>query len=297
VTTNVTSNQKNNLAIRVSTPKIVKTILRATNYIILIIIAFLIILPLLWAFSASFTPLEKTFEYAYPFSWKAFFPVNFTTEAYVNIFERGFGRAMLNTLGLGIATVIIGGFICTWAGFAFARFNFPGKKLLFSIVLITFTIPSDLTVIPRYIMIMNWGWINSWQALLVPLLANSLIIFMSSQFFREFPQEIIDSARVDGASWLQVYFLIVLPISKPLLISLGLLLFLGQWNSYFWPLLVAPDPAYRVVQLAVTQSVQEYQTIWNELLAGSMLAAIIPILLLLPFQRYFVNAVVGGVKE
>ena len=89
----------------------------------------------------------------------------------------------------------------------------------------------------------------------------------------------------------------VLPISKPLLISLGLILFLSQWDSYFWPLLVAPDQEYRVVQLAITESVQEYQTFWNELLAGSMLAAIIPILLLLPFQGYFINAVVGSVKE
>jgi multiple sugar transport system permease protein len=102
---------------------------------------------------------------------------------------------------------------------------------------------------------------------------------------------------VDGASWFRVYTSIVLPISKPLLISLALILFLSQWDSYFWPLLVAPDPKYRVVQLALTESVQEYQTFWNQLLAGSVLAAIIPILLLFPFQGYFVNALVGAVKE
>lgn len=146
-------------------------------------------------------------------------------------------------------------------------------------------------------MIRDWGWVNTWQALIVPLLANSFIIFMSSQFFKEFPQEIVDAARVDGASWLRVYFSLVLPLSKPLLISLGLILFLSQWDSYFWPLIVAPDPQFRVVQLAITDSVQEYQTFWNELLAGSMLAAIIPIFLLLPFQRYFINAVVGALKE
>lgn len=278
-------------------PKIRKLIGKATEYLLLVIVAILVIVPLLWAFAASFTPLEKAFAYAYPFSWKAFIPVDFTTEAYVAIFQRGFGRAILNTLALGVVTVIMGGFICTSAGFAFARFNFPGKKLLFFVVLMTFTIPADLTVIPRYIMIKDWGWINTWQALLVPLLANSFIIFMSSQFFREFPQEIIDSARVDGASWFRVYFSIVLPISKPLLFSLGLILFLSQWDSYFWPLLVAPDEKYRVVQLALTDSVQEYQTIWNQLLAGSVLAALIPILLLFPFQGYFINAVVGAVKE
>ena len=274
-----------------------KVLAKSTRYFILVVITILILLPLLWGIAASFTPLEKTYEYAYPFSWKAFFPVDFTLEAYQAIFERGFGTSLLHTFILGITTVVIGGLICTTAGFAFARFNFPGKKILFFIVLLTFTIPGDLTVIPRYIMIKDWGWINTWQALIVPLLANSLIIFMSSQFFKEFPQEIVDAARVDGASWIQVYFSVVLPVSKPLLISLGLILFLSQWDSYFWPLLVAPDPQFRVVQLSITESVQEYQTFWNELLAGSMLAAIIPILILIPFQKYFINAVVGAVKE
>ena len=274
-----------------------KSLLNFVKFLLLVGVAVLVVIPLLWAFSASFTPLDKAFEYAYPFSWKAFFPVDFTLDAYIAIFERGFGRAILNTLWLGVATVLIGGFICTSAGFAFARFDFPGKRLLFVVVLMTFTIPADLTVIPRYIMIKDWGWINSWQALLVPLLANSLIIFMSTQFFREFPQEIVDSARVDGCTWFRVYFSIVLPISKPLLFSLGLILFLSQWDSYFWPLLVAPDQEFRVVQLAITESVEEYQTIWNQLLAGSMLAAIIPILLLFPFQGYFINAVTGAIKE
>jgi len=274
-----------------------KILINITRYIMLIVIAILVLLPLLWGIAASFTPLEKTYEYAYPFSWKAFFPVDFTLEAYQAIFERGFGKSLLNTFLLGITTVVIGGLVCTTAGFAFARFDFPGKGLLFFVVLLTFTIPADMTVIPRFIMIKDWGWINSWQALIIPLLANSFIIFMSSQFFRDFPQEIVDAARVDGASWLRVYFSVVLPVSKPLLISLGLILFLSQWDSYFWPLLVAPDQQFRVVQLAITESVQEYQTFWNELLAGSMLAAIIPILLLLPFQKYFINAVVGAVKE
>lgn len=297
MTTDASTTQKSSLGIRAIRPNPRKIIRLTANYAVLLIITALVIVPLLWAFAASFTPLEKTFEYAYPFSVKAFVPVDFTTEAYVSIFERGFGRAIMNTFGLGLATVVIGGLICTSAGFAFARFDFPGKTLLFLLVLIMFTIPPDLTVIPRYIMIKDWGWINTWQALLVPMLANSLIIFMSSQFFKEIPQEIIDSARVDGASWFRVFIAIVLPISKPLLISMSLILFLSQWDSYFWPLLVAPDPEYRVIQIAVTESVQEYQTFWNELLAGSMLAAVIPILLLFPFQRHFVNAMVGAIKE
>lgn len=268
------------------------------TYALLIVTAVILVVPLLWAIAASFTPNDQVFEYAYPFSLRAFLPVDFTLEAYNNLFERGFWRAIVNTLALGASNVIIGGIICALAGFAFARFQFRGKRLLFTIVLITFAIPADLTAIPRYTLVSRLGWLNTWHGLLLPSLMNGLAIFVFRQFFEEIPQELIDAARVDGASWFRVFVSIVLPISKPVLISTGLILFLGQWDAFFWPLLVANRPEFRVVQVAITAAVQQYQTVWNELLAGSMLAAIIPILLMLPFQRYYVSAVLSsGLKE
>lgn len=269
-------------------------LLPALVYCLLIIGVLIVVVPLMWAAAASFTPNHKVFEYAYPFSWRALLPVDFTLEAYDNIFARGFGRSISNTFFLAFATVIIGGAANALAGFAFGRFEFRGKNALFMIiVMLTFLVPVDLTAIPRYILINNFGWINTWQGLLVPGLANSLVIFLFRQFFAEIPQELIDAARVDGASWLRVLWSIVLPISKPVLVAAGLLMFISQWNSFFWPLLVAPRQELRVVQVAISLAVEQHRTRWNELLAGSMIAALVPILLVMPFQRYYVQAITG----
>ena len=268
-------------------------------YFLLSLSAAFLLLPLLWAFAASFTPNEKVFEYAYPFSWRALLPVEFTLDAYKALFDRGFGRTIFNTLVLGFVTVFVGGAVNALAGFAFARFHFKGKNIIFlGIVMTSFLVPVDLTVIPRYILVREFGWVNTWQGLIVPGLASSLVLYLFRQFFAELPQELIDAARVDGATYLQLFSRVVLPISKPALLTAGLLLFLSQWDSFFWPLVIASTPELRVVQVDISQAVGQYGTRWNELLAGSMLAAIIPILLVLPFQSYYVRGLTGaGLKE
>ncbi len=259
----------------------------------------LFILPLMWAIAASFSPNELVFKYAYPFSWRALLPNEFTLQAYMNLFARDFGVSLSNTFALGVIVVALGGLVNAMAGFAFARFTFRGKRLLFvAIILITFLVPIDLTAIPRFILVRDLGWINTWQALIVPGLANSLVIFLFRQFFEEIPQDLIDAARVDGATWLSVFYRIILPLSRPVMITAALLMFLSQWDAFFWPLLVAPHPDLRVVQVEIANAIGEYQTLWNELLAGSMLAAVVPIALLLPFQRYFIQAITSsGLKD
>lgn len=268
-------------------------------YGLLVLVAAIMMIPLLWAIAASFSPNDDVFRYAYPFSWRAFLPVNFTLEAYQNLFARGFGRSLINTFILGVTVVFVGGVVNAMAGFAFARFQFRGKRVLFIFtILVTFLIPVDLTAIPRFILVNDLGWLNTWQGLIVPGLASSLVIFLFRQFFEEIPQDLIDAARVDGASWRQLFVRVVLPLSTPVMITAALLLFLSQWDAFFWPLLIAPRPELRVVQVEISNAVGQFQTLWNELLAGSMLAAIVPILLLLPFQRYYVQAITSsGLKE
>lgn len=268
------------------------------SYALLISVLAIVVVPLMWAVAASFTPNEQVFKYVFPFSWRALFPSDPTLEAYVNLFEqRDFGRAIVNTLALSFGSVLIGLLISAMAGFAFAKFEFRGKNLLFVIVLITFMIPVEVIIIPLYILMRDWGWINTWYGLFIPGLANGLVIFMFRQFFADIPQEILDAARVDGASWPRILFQLIIPISLPAIISGALILFLGSWNSFFWPLVVAPAPEFRVVQVAVSLAVQSRQTIWNELMAGAILAAIVPVLLVFPFQRYYVRSIAStGIK-
>jgi multiple sugar transport system permease protein/putative chitobiose transport system permease protein len=268
------------------------------SYALLVSVLVIVVVPLMWAVAASFTPNEQVFKYVFPFSWRALFPSDPTMEAYVNLFEqRDFGRAIVNTLALSFGSVLIGLLISAMAGFAFAKFEFRGKNLLFVIVLITFMIPVEVIIIPLYILMRDWGWINTWHGLFIPGIANGLVIFMFRQFFADIPQEILDAARVDGASWPRILFQLIIPISLPAIISGALILFLGSWNSFFWPLVVAPAPEFRVVQVAVSLAVQSRQTIWNELMAGAILAAIVPVLLVFPFQRYYVRSIAStGIK-
>ncbi len=268
------------------------------TYLALVIIAIIVVLPLEWIIASSFTDRETVFKNVLPFSLKALWPTNPTLNAYRLIFEDDFGKAILNTLFVAITTVIGCLIIGTTAGFAFARFDFRFKGLLWTLVLLSLMVPYEATVIPAYTMINNLGWTNSWQALIVPALANGTVIFLFRQFFSEIPQDFLDAARIDGANWPRVMTTVVLPLSLPVIVTSSVLVFLSQWNAFFWPMLVAPDPNYRMVQVAVSIiGVRQQLTYWDMLFAGSTIAAVVPLLLVLPLQRYYVSSIMGsGIK-
>lgn len=264
-------------------------------YALLIALAIAIILPISWIVASSFTTRETVWQNVLPFSWRAFFPADFTLDGYRAIFEKDFGRALLNTFFLGAVTVVFGIAVGAMSGFAFARLKFRAKNFVFALVIFSFMIPGDLTIIPSFVLVRDLGWLGTWQGLIVPGLANGIIIFLFRQFFAEIPQDLIDAPRVDGATWLQVFMRIILPISKPALISAGVILFLGQWNNFFWPLLVAPDPELRVVQVAVSIiGVEQQVHLWEQMFASSTLAMLVPVLLILPFQRYYIGGILGS---
>jgi multiple sugar transport system permease protein/putative chitobiose transport system permease protein len=267
-------------------------------YLALALITIIILLPLEWIIASSFTDRETVFKNVLPFSLKALWPTNPTLAAYRAIFEDDFGRAILNTLGVAITTVIGCLVVGTTAGFAFARFDFRLKGLLWTLVLLSLMVPYEATVIPSYSMINDLGWTNSWQALIVPGLANGTVIFLFRQFFSEIPQDFLDAARLDGANWPRVMTTVVLPLSVPVIVTASVLVFIAQWNSFFWPMLVAPDPNYRVVQVAVSMiGVRQQLTYWDMLFAASTIAAVVPLLLVLPLQRFYINSIMGsGVK-
>ncbi|MCY3779407.1 MAG: carbohydrate ABC transporter permease [Chloroflexi bacterium] len=264
-------------------------------YALLIGLAIAVILPISWIIASSFTTRETVWKNALPFSWRAFFPEEFTLDGYHAIFEKDFGTALLNTFFLGAVTVALGIAVGAMSGFAFARLKFRWKNFLFALVVFSFMIPGDLTIIPSFVLVRDLGWLNTWQGLIVPGLANGIIIFLFRQFFAEIPQDLIDAPRVDGATWLQVFLHIILPVSKPALISAGVILFLGQWNNFFWPLLVAPVPELRVVQVAVSIiGIEQQVNLWEQMFASSTLAMLVPVLLILPFQRYYVGGILGS---
>lgn len=267
-------------------------------YLLLVCSAIIVLLPLEWVVASSFTTRETVWKNVLPFSWRSLLPEVFTLEGYRQIFDAGYGTAMKNTFIVAIVTVVLSIIVCALAGFAFARFEFRGKNALWIITLVSFMVPYEATVIPAYTLVNDLGWINSWQALIVPAIANGTVIFLFRQFFAEIPQEILDAARIDGGGWLRVMAGIVLPLTRPVLVTASIIVFLAQWNSYFWPMLVAPASEFRVVQVAVNMLGVEQQTnYWDRLFAATTIAALVPLILVVPLQRYYVSSIVSsGIK-
>jgi ABC-type glycerol-3-phosphate transport system permease component len=268
---------------------------RLPLHLLYILVGLLFILPLWWSITSSLRPLEEIFKYTSPFSLKALFLDHLDFSAYLTIFgEREFGLAVLNSAFVAGMTVLGGLIINGLAGFVFAVFKFPGRQFLFFVIVLSFLVPFEAISIPLYSVIKLFGWIDSYYALIVPGLANGVVIFLFRQFFSQIPRELAEAARMDGAGWLRILWNIYLPLSKPVIISAGLLIFLFQWESFLWPLICTRSEHLKVIQVALAGFQQRYTTQWNELFAASNVATLIPLFILLPLQRFYIQGVTAA---
>ena len=263
----------------------------------LLFVAF-IVLPFLWTAVSAFKPNDRIMADIAPFSLRTFVPKPFTLEAFVGVFTGGLGTAILMTLLVGAATVVCGILLNAMAGFSFAVFRFPGQGLLFVLVLISFLIPFESIAVPLYITVRRMGFTNTIFALIVPAIANGLCIFLFRQFFLGIPKDLVDAALIDGAGWFRIFTTIFLPLSRPAAITAGLLLFLSQWQAFFWPLIAIQSTILRMVQVAIAFLTQgENMVFWNYICAASFVVAAIPIILVFPLQKYYVKGMsTSGLK-
>ncbi|MBC7217054.1 MAG: carbohydrate ABC transporter permease [Candidatus Caldatribacterium sp.] len=232
------------------------------------------------------------------FKLRAFLPVPFTLEAYSALFKAGFGRSIVTTVIVGLSTLALGILVCSLAAFAFAKIDFPLKNLLFVLVLISFMVPFEAIAIPLYLVSEKLRILNTLYALILPGLANGLVIFLFRQFFAGIPNELLEAAFIDGASWIKIYWKIVLPLSKPALVSAGLLLFIFQWEAFMWPLIAIHEKNLRVIQVALAYMRTQYLAYWNQIFAGVVIGAVVPLALIFPLQSYYVRAItLSGLKE
>lgn len=272
-------------------PALARLIVHATLGGICVVFA----LPLWWALVSSLRHPESVFRDVYPFSFRAFVPYEFDLAAYESVIgEFGLGRALVNSILVASVTVVGGVVVNGLAGFAFAKFDFKGKRVLFSAAVLSFLVPFEAKVIPLYNIVADLGWTNSYTVLIVPLIPNGLIIFLFRQFFLGVPNELYEAAAVDGARPVRIFASIYLPLTRPAVITAALVLFLSQWEAFLWPLLTIHDEHRWVVQLSLAQLQSRQLTLWPELLAGATVVAAIPILLVLPLQRYFRAAFLSG---
>jgi len=275
--------------------KIVNLILK---YFVIIIFGIFVITPFLWTLVSSFKPMSFILAHTMPFSWKAFIPIPFSLDSYRTLIEGGFINSVIFTIIVGAITVVGGIFINSTAGFAFACLDFPGKRFLFIVVLISFLIPFEAISVPLYMIARLFHIENTVYSLILPMLANGLCVFLFFQFFKEIPSELIEAAIIDGANWWQIYWKIFLPLSIPAIISASLLLFLSQWQSFLWPLIAVHKENLRMVQVAIAYlTIEERTTLLHVLLAAAVLSSVIPLILIFPLQRYYIKGfVTSGMK-
>jgi multiple sugar transport system permease protein len=263
-------------------------------YLFLIIMGLVMITPLIWMLSTASKTLTEVSSPQFNL-----IPENFQlVENIVSAFERApivlfFRNSFVVAITVTIGRVLL----CALAGYSFAKFTYPGREFLFRIVLSTMMIPFYVVVIPLYIVVFQLGWLNSLTALIVPGLVNAFGIFLMRQFMMSIPQELLDAARIDGASEPRIFITIVLPLVRPALAALAVFTFMSSWDSYIWPLLAVTSQDLLTLPLGLSAFKDEYVTIYNELMAVSLIALIPTFLLYAFFQRQFVEGItMSGIK-
>lgn len=253
--------------------------------------------PLLWLVVSAFRPEGDILGHLSPLTWEMIVPARVTTENFTLLIENGFGRAVFNSVFIAFGSVFLGLLVNSMAAFALSAIEFPRRGLVFAVVVVTFLIPFEAIGIPLAGTVRQLNLDNSYTALMGPGIANGFAIFMLRQFFLSVPKELFEAARVDGVSLFQIYWRIYVPLSKAPMVGAGIIIFLFQWQAYMWPLLVTNTREYEVAPVALAKLIGQFDFDLGQMLAGAVLLALIPALVILPLQRYFTQSIAGtGVK-
>jgi ABC-type glycerol-3-phosphate transport system permease component len=260
-----------------------------TNLILLFGV-FIMAVPFLYMISSSFKPQYEIFTF--PIQW---LPKKVEWGNYTKLFsETLFPRWFLNTAIVALGRTILSLLLCTLAGFAFAKYEFPLKRFLFIFIIASFTLPFEVLLVPLYTMMVKVGWLNSYWVLIVPFAANAFGIFLARQYALALPTELMEAARIDGSSELGIFFRIALPNLRPALAVMGIIFFQGAWNDFLWPLIVLNDSTMYVVNLALPSLRGPYGDQYGLVLAGAVLSVLPMIVIFFAMQRYFIEGIMAG---
>jgi multiple sugar transport system permease protein len=261
-------------------------------YFVLVLYSIITAIPFLWALSTSFKT-EPEASLRIP----TVLPLHPALAAWTGsngVFTAAFPRYFLNSIIVAALVTLGNLFFDSLAGYAFARMRFPGRNLLFFLVLGTMMVPVAMTLVPVFVILTKLGWINTYQGLAVPFMVTAFGIFLMRQFFQAIPVEIEEAAQVDGLSRFGMYWRLALPLSRPALATLAVLTFQGNWDSFLMPSFIASTDSMATLPVGLQRFSFEYITLWPQVMAGSMIV-IIPILIIYIFaQRYFIEGMSSG---
>ncbi len=264
-------------------------------HILLIFCSVIAVFPVLWMFLTSFKPIDESFS-----TIGSMFTQNPTLQNFVGVTALiPLGRNFLNSVIVSLSGTVITVFFCSLAGFAFAKFPFPGRRILFFFLLATMMIPPEAGVIPVFIIMRKFGWINSLWSLIVPRAATAVGIFYMTQYISDFPTEIMEQARIDGCTDFRIYWQIVLPVITPALSSWASLALIARWNDFFWPLIFlrTKEMFTLMVSISLLPVSEGLSTPWPVIMAGTTIA-VMPLLLMYIILTRFQKAgmAAGAVK-
>jgi lactose/L-arabinose transport system permease protein len=210
----------------------------------------------------------------------------------------GIAKIFWNSLFIALVYTLVSTLISSMAGYAFAKFNFKGKNLFFFIILCTLMIPSQVTLIPLFEMMVTFNWLNTYQAIILPTLASPFAIYLMRQNMKSVPDSIIEASRVDGAGELKIFFIVVLPVTRPAMAAVAIFLFMSQWNSLLWPLITLNSEEMFTLPVALSSLIGMARIDYGQLMLGTALSTVPIMIFFLLLQKHFISGILGGaVKE
>jgi len=271
-----------------------RRIAAALLYVTLIVGAGLTLFPLLWMVSVSLMPATEANLFP-PRLW----PRTVSFDHYADLFTRlSLARYLVNSALLAVAVTLISLLFNSLAGYAFAKFRFAGRDRLFRLLLGAMVIPAQVAMLPLFLLLKQFGLINTYGGVIIPGMASIFGIFLIRQYALSIPDSLLDAARIDGASEFRIYWSLVLPLCRPILVTLAIFTFMGAWNDFMWPLIVLTDSDLYTLPVALANLVGEHVQDTELMMAGSVLTVLPVMVVFLALQRHYIaGLMMGGVKE
>ena len=261
--------------------------------VVLALAAAVALVPVIWTVLSSLKANDAIF--AVPMRW---LPTTLQWNNYSDAFQVApFGRYFLNSAIVAAAVTATTVFFGAMAGYGFSKFRFPGRNLVFGLILSTFMIPFPVIMIPLFVLVRNFGWVNTYWGLIIPGALTGFAVFMMRQFIQAIPSELFDAARIDGAGEVRIFLTIVLPLARPALATLGILTFLESWNNLLWPLIVIQSDEMETIPLGLTKFSTLYSSNYAQMLAMAVIASLPVLVVFIIGRRQIINSLMlSGIK-
>lgn len=259
--------------------------------LVLLLGGLMMIFPFVWMISSSFKRPQDLYSLS-------LIPPVFTLNSYQTVIQdTAYIRWFANSLIIATITTLSVAFFDSLAGYTLAKFKFPGAMIIFILILSTLMVPTEMLVIPWFMMSIEMGWTNSYWGVMFPGVISAFGVFLMRQFFKGVPNELIDAARIDGFNEFQIFWRIALPLVKPAVAALCIFTFLGNWNAYIWPLIVIRSEEMRTLPVGIAFFSSENQAAFDLIMAAASLATVPVIIIFLVFQKHIIKGIaLAGLK-